>query len=243
MDICPVNAVSIKAGNITLKAPKPSPGLSADPVFEESEKKRRRIGRTVWALLIVLLCGILVFFNFIEPARNNTLSSDKAPEEILSSDTVTGSADNAFGSVAPTGSEVGQQLQNFTISTADGGEFRLEDERGHVTIINLWATWCAPCVQELPYFDRLQQEHPEITILAIHSPEITDDLNAYLQDAGWTALRFAADEKGEVWPLVNGGDVLPQTIVLNAKGEVTYNMAGSVTYEKLVVLLKEAEKS
>lgn len=229
MDKCPANAISIKAGNITLKAPKPSADLSADPVFEESEKKRGQTGRTVWALLIVMLCGVLVYLNIIEPARNKASSANTAPG--------TGIEESA-----PTGSGVGQQLQDFTIRTTDGEEFHLEAERGHTVIINLWATWCAPCVKELPYFDRLQEEHPEVTILAIHSPEITEDVNAYLQNASWDNLRFAADENGEVWPLVNGGDVLPQTIVLDAEGEVTYNMAGSVTYEKLEHLLSEAEK-
>ena len=217
MDKCPTNAISIKAGNITVKAPKPAADLS--------EKKRRHTERTVWALLVVLLCGVLVYFNVIDPVRNKAPSADTAP--------VTG---------LETGSEVGQQLPDFTIRTTDGKEFHLEDERGHAVIINLWATWCTPCVKELPYFERLQEEHPGITILAIHSPEITEDVNAYLQNASWDDLRFAADENGEVWNIVNGGDVLPQTIVLNAKGEVTCNMAGSVTYEKLEYLLSEAEK-
>ena len=229
MDKCPANAISIKAGNITLKAPKPSAGLSADPVSGEPEKKRRHSGRTVWALLVVLLCGVLVYLNVIGPARDKAASTDTAA--------VTG-----LETGAQTGFEAGQQLQDFTIRTTDGKEFHLEDERGHAVIINLWATWCTPCVQELPYFDRLQEEHPEITILAIHSPEITEDVNAYLRNASWDGLRFATDENGEVWTLVNGGDVLPRTIVLNAEGEVTYNMAGSVTYEKLEHLLNESEK-
>ena len=41
---------------------------------------------------------------------------------------------------------------------ADGGEVRLSDYRGQVILVNFWATWCAPCVEEMPALDRLQTE-------------------------------------------------------------------------------------
>ena len=67
----------------------------------------------------------------------------------------------SFESNAPIGYEVGQQLADFTTPTFDGGEFRLSDKRGKIVIINLWATYCTPCVQELPEFEALLREHEE----------------------------------------------------------------------------------
>ena len=56
-----------------------------------------------------------------------------------------------------------------------------------------------------------------------------------------TTLAFAVDtEDDAVFRAVGGSSVLPQTIVLNAAGEVVYNQVGSVTYEKLLSLLSEA---
>ena len=43
-------------------------------------------------------------------------------------------------------------------SDADGGEVRLSDYRGQVILVNFWATWCGPCVEEMPALDRLQGE-------------------------------------------------------------------------------------
>ena len=70
---------------------------------------------------------------------------------------------------APIGAEVGNQLADFATEIIGGGEFRLSDYRGKAVFINLWATYCAPCVEELPYFEQLAQAHPDdLVILAIH---------------------------------------------------------------------------
>ena len=141
---------------------------------------------------------------------------------------------------APIGYEIGQQLPDFSVETLNDGTFTLSAYRGHPVLINLWATYCAPCVKELDYFSRLQTEHPEIRILAVHSSLTTEDVADYLTSHDW-ALAFAVDtEDDAVFRAVGGSSVLPQTIVLNATGEVVYNQVGSVTYEKLLSLLSEA---
>ena len=138
------------------------------------------------------------------------------------------------------GSAPGEQLEDFTAELLGGGEFHLKETRGNVTIINRWATWCAPCVEEIPYFIRLKEENPGISILAVHSSLITEDVAGYLADKDWD-LDFAIDEDDSIMNITAGDNVLPQTIVLNKKGEVIYNQTGSVTYELLEKLLKQAE--
>ena len=95
-----------------------------------------------------------------------------------------------------------------------------------MTVINLWATWCTPCVNELPHFDRLQREHP-------------DDVAAYLANYDY-GVAFAVDEGGQVIASVGGSTMLPQTLVLDRYGVVTYNQVGSVTYEALEELVAAA---
>ena len=107
-------------------------------------------------------------------------------------------------------------------------------------MINLWATWCTPCVNELPHIDRLQKQHPDdVMVLAIHSNLITDDVSAYLSAFDY-GIAFAIDADGEVIAALGGSLMLPQTIVLNRYGEVIYNKTGSVTYEALEELIAEA---
>ena len=150
-------------------------------------------------------------------------------------------AEQSFESSAPIGYDVGQQLQDFTLTCFDGSEFHLADTRGKVTFINLWATYCTPCVQELPHFSALYKEHEgDIAMIAVHSSIVTDDPEEYLANKDW-AMPFALDTDDDtLWDIVNGSTTLPQTIVLNRRGEVIYNQKGSVTPEMLAALYEQA---
>ena len=141
---------------------------------------------------------------------------------------------------APIGHAVGQQAPDFTLTTVDNQPFTLRDHRGQATVLNLWATWCGPCVKELPHFDRLAREHADdVAVLAIHSDLITDDVMEYLSHYDYS-MPFAVDETGEVIASLGGSTMLPQTIVLDRYGVVIYNQVGSMTYEALTELVEAA---
>ncbi len=183
-----------------------------------------------WSAALAVLAGALVFFN-LPPAREETsLAEAAAPEPVAE-----------WKSDAPLGHEAGQQLPDFTLTRTDGEPFTLSEHRGQVVVINLWATWCGPCVKELPFFDALQEAHPDdVAVLAIHSDLVTEDVGAWLaaHDFG---IAFAVDESGEAVSALGGSTVLPQTVVVNPWGEVTYNQRGSVTYSSLEELVAEAK--
>ena len=135
------------------------------------------------------------------------------------------------------------ELEDFTLTCLDGTEFHLADTRGKVVFINLWATYCGPCVHELPYFNDLYKEHgDDIAMLAAHSSIVTDDPAEFLKDKGWE-IPFTVDTDDDLlWKIVNGSSTLPQTIVLDKDGIVVYNQKGSVTPEMLEALYKQAEQ-
>lgn len=218
MEGCPQKAIALKAGSVTLKAP----AVEAGPPTEK-RKKAVRIARII---ALGVLCFALLWFNVLDPALKTETGTD-LPVASAESD-------------APIGWEPGMQLADFTITCLDGSTFHLADTRGKVTFLNLWATYCTPCVKELPYFDALQQEHgDDVAILAVHSSVVTDDPAEYLADKGWS-IPFALDADDRVWQLVNGSSTLPQTVVLNRRGEVIYNQKGSVTPEMLAALYAQA---
>ena len=261
MEVCAQKAISIKAGDYTLKAP--AGGCAEDG--ENSEKNRRNVVRVLWGAALVLLCASLLWFNFLDPAVQKrsaakpaptsaavTAEGDPAGSDALSeaaeppADETTASV--SFESDAPIGYEVGRQLADFTVPTFDGGEFHLSDTRGKVVFINLWATYCTPCVQELPEFEKLCEEHEgDIAMIAIHSSLTGEqEPDDYVRDKGWDdwLLPFALDDDDDtIFEIVNGSTTLPQTIVLNRKGEVIYNMVGSVTPAMLESLFREADAS
>ncbi len=150
---------------------------------------------------------------------------------------------SSFESDAPIGYEVGEQLEDFTAECFDGTTFHLKDYRGKPVIINLWATYCGPCVQEIPHFIELNHKHQDdIGIIAVHSPIVVDEVDEYLENKDWDLHITLDNDETDIFGKVNGTTVMPQTIVLNRKGEVIYNKIGSVTPELLEQLYEHASE-
>ena len=229
MDVCSQDAISIKAGRITLKAP--GKGCAGDG--SDARDKRRSLGRILWGLAIALLCFALVWFNFLDPSVKNAAESQAEPAA---------AAAGSYESSAPVGHDVGQQLEDFTLECYDGSKFHLADTRGKIVFINFWATHCMPCIHELPYFSDLYTAHKDdIAMIAVHSKLVTSDPVAFLADKDF-AMPFATDTDDAVNNIVGGTGTLPQTVVLNRRGEVVYNKVGSITPEVLSALYDEANK-
>ena len=246
MSSCSQDAISIKADRITLKAPET--GSAGDT--PDASKKRKRFRRILWAAALALLAAVLLWVNVLEPSSGKEVNPVSQPQPIVSAEPESTaaaaqpepSAAPSFESGAPVGYDVGQRLQDFTLTCYDGSEFRLSEQRGKITFINFWATYCTPCLQELPYFDALYQAHQgDISMIAVHSSFVTKDPVQFLSDKGYS-FPFAQDNDSRVIGLAGGSSTLPQTVVLNRKGEVVYNKVGSVTPELLEALYQEADQ-
>lgn len=143
---------------------------------------------------------------------------------------------------APVGHDVGEKLEDFEVTCIDGSTFSLLQNRGKVVFINLWATYCGPCVKELPDFMDLYHQHEdEMALLAVHPSMTVEDVGQYVQDKGWDLPVVVDDDDNSIFKIVNGSMALPQTIVLNRRGEVIYNKVGSVNDKLLTKLFEEAE--
>ena len=139
-----------------------------------------------------------------------------------------------------TGTKVGDILPDFQTDLLGGGEFHLADYRGQVVILNFWAITCAPCIEELPYYEELKEEQPEVEILAIHHRVGAKKAEDFLADKGWDHLDFALDSKEKgIYTLLEASDALPQTIVLDQDGRVIYNAQTPLTLEQLKELVKQ----
>ena len=227
MDVCTRGAISLKAGRITLRAPE----TGNEAGCRNGTEQQKRSWRVFRGIALAVLCLVLLWFNFLDP------SIRKNEPEAGTFETV--NTGTAWESDAPVGHETGNQLADFTLTCYDGTQFHLADTRGRVVFINRWATWCTPCREELPYFNDLYREHGEdIAMIAVHPSMIVDDPEAAA--AGYD-LPFATDtEDDAVRTIVGGTGTLPQTVVLNRRGEVIYNAEGSVTPELLEALYTKA---
>ncbi len=222
MDVCPAKAISFKAGRITLHGPEVA-GASPE------RKKRIRTGRlAAWGVALLVLGGALWYFNQPEPAEAQPVEpvpvATEAPEDDL-----------------PVGQEVGMRAPDFSVPVyGQEKPFVLSEQRGKVVVVNFWATWCTPCCQELPHFDEIcRQWGEQVSVVAIHSELVTDDVEQYLAQFAYQ-MPFALDETGAVIKSFGGSTMLPQTVVMDGNGVITYNAVGSVTLEKLEALVREA---
>ena len=146
-------------------------------------------------------------------------------------------------SSASIGTEVGDQLADFSAELIDGSKFHLTDHRGKVVIINMWATYCGPCVQELPFFQEFLREHSQDTaMLIVHASDPIDDVPDFLAKKEIT-LPCAVDSLDDYIYTLCGASpsLLPHTIVLNRRGEIIYNHTGSMTKALLEELYEEAK--
>ena len=236
MNVCDQKAISLKAGKVTLKAP--AGGCADDR--PDSEAGRRTAAKAARAAALAVLCAALAWYNFLDPGiRKN----DAAPAQETAVSEAGSPAAVDWSSDAPLGFEAGQQLPDFSIACLDGSVFHLHEMRGKPVFINLWATYCGPCVKELPYFAALYREHRgDIAMLALHSDIVVDEPAEYLAEFGkdWTMPFAVEDEDETIWDLVGGTAAMPQTIVLNRHGEVVYNQRGSITSEMLEELYAKA---
>ena len=178
--------------------------------------------------------------------ENQAANTDQAADETGSSEPKTGPEAKESGTPAaaanlPVGSEIGNLLPDFSTDLLGGGDFKLSDHRGQVVILNFWGTTCAPCIAELPDFEKLKVAYPDVEILAIHARAGAKKAKAFLEDKGWDHLDFATDSKEKgIMKLLNVSEALPSTIVLNPQGVVTYHAQAPLSYEKLEALFKAA---
>lgn len=212
IESCPTAAISFRAGKEVLIGPKPSPAPA------QSHRGRRLLG---WLLALALLGGALVYFN--HPA---SVTAEPPPIHTDASGEDTGNA-------------VGQKLPDFTVTRVDDQTFRLSETRGSVVVLNLWATWCGPCVKELPVFDEFAAKHADAVVLAIHSGPVTEDVPTWLAMYDYQ-IPFAVDRDGAVTTLLGASAMLPHTVVLDRTGTVIYNAPGSVTLALLEELYEKA---
>jgi thiol-disulfide isomerase/thioredoxin len=106
----------------------------------------------------------------------------------------------------------------------DGQPRTLADMKGRTVLLNLWATWCAPCKAEMPALDRLQGElgGKDFEVLALNLDTRNPDRPPrWMQENGITRLAYYSDPAGRALPaLQQGGDVvgLPTTFLIDPDG-------------------------
>lgn len=114
-----------------------------------------------------------------------------------------------------------------------GKEMALADFKGRVLLVNFWATWCAPCVQELPSLDRLQAElgGKDFTVLAINEDrQGAAAATPFLKKHGIKSLAVHADRRMALARAL-GVRGMPSTFLVDRTGKVVGSLIGEAAWD------------
>lgn len=112
-----------------------------------------------------------------------------------------------------------------------GVRLSLASFRGRSVLLNLWATWCAPCVRELPALARLQQNLPNLTIVALsEGRENASETRAFLKTHGAGALKVYVDSD-HAFLAVMGAVGLPLSALIGPDGRERARASGPAEWD------------
>lgn len=131
---------------------------------------------------------------------------------------------------------VGYTAENFTLKDIEGNKVSLGDYRGKTVLLSFWATWCAPCKEELPTLQKIFEERKDVVVLAV------DDENRA------TVRNFLKEKNYSFTALLDGKRTLfkqfavhfiPTIFVINGQGIIMHKFVGWEGPEKLLAALKD----
>ena len=141
---------------------------------------------------------------------------------------------------------VGKTLPAFDLPAYSGdpaneGIARVTDaafRTGKPKLLNVWASWCLPCIAEAPQLEALEKMGAEIVGVAIR--DRPEDIAAFLERHGNPYVAIARDDISEV-QLGIGSSGVPETFVIDGSGVIRYQHIGDIRAEHVPVLMRELE--
>ena len=128
---------------------------------------------------------------------------------------------------------------DFTLHAMGGANLRLKEQRGRVVMVNFWATWCAPCRQEMPHLNRLYQKYRSAGFVLL-GVNVDDDPSKAAEVATKLGVTFPvlldADKRvSKLYDL----NTMPSTVIIDRDGKVRYVHRGYLAgyednYEKQI---------
>ena len=121
----------------------------------------------------------------------------------------------------------GSALPEFTLKDPAGKELQLSSLKGKPVLINLWATWCRPCITELPLLDKLAKNQANsLRVLAVsQDSQNLEKVAPFLSDRGFTSLEPWLDPQNDL-SFHYGTGTLPTTIYYDAQGREVWRFVG-----------------
>jgi thiol-disulfide isomerase/thioredoxin len=129
----------------------------------------------------------------------------------------------------------------LNVTTLSGEKVSLTDFSNQTVVLNFWATWCAPCLKEIPSLLELRRQLPkqEFAVLFVNYGETKDRVESIWTKIGGGATTLIDPELKDVKVWIDVG--LPTTIILNQEHQIIYKIVGDIDWAEaeIVDLIKK----
>ncbi|WP_432695219.1 TlpA family protein disulfide reductase [Marinobacterium sp. YM272] len=125
------------------------------------------------------------------------------------------------------------ELYGLSFPGLNGADHRFEQHRGEVVLVNFWATWCPPCVREMPALNRLQSafEGRPFSVLAISAGETADEVSSFVEKLDLPLdLTLLIDSEGRTFKEFELRG-LPMSYLFSAQGELVEVISGEEEWD------------
>lgn len=146
-----------------------------------------------------------------------------------------------FGTLAlaemPSGDQ-SVELPELRVATLDGPAFDLSEQRGKWVVINYWATWCSPCLKEMPDLRAFAEARNDVALIGLAYEDISAaEMRAFLADhpAGYPISIVDVFEPPASFPAPRG---LPMTWLIDPQGRVAKQFLGPITGRDLTQVIE-----
>jgi thiol-disulfide isomerase/thioredoxin len=145
-----------------------------------------------------------------------------------------GSAEAEYAPLAKL--EDGSLANDFELLNLQGGNLRLSDLRGKVVVINFWATWCIPCLEEMPMFVSYSEQYPNFVMLGIDQAEVKDKVTPFVERMGisYPILLDLNAKVSEQYKVI----LLPTTFFIDEEGMIRFRHYGIMSPDQFTYYLQ-----
>ena len=191
------------------------------------------------AVLFVLTVSLTGCGNFMSSSSDTTISIN---ESDLGGASAQQATDVGLTFIAPPDREPIPAIAGLDL---DLEPIAIADLLGKVTVVNAWASWCAPCVEETPELIAAQKATKNLGVQFL-GLNVNDDLESAREFSQEIPYQSIADPEGRLLALIPGipPSGLPSTLIVDRSGQIAVRVIGPITEEVLTALITEvaAEK-